>query len=74
MPWISRSKLTELRQSAEATLRAVEDVKQHAYLIGLEREGRVNKFTFARGDKLVVIETMGLISDDFGQWRKDLGL
>lgn len=72
--WISRKKYNELIAAAASQLAAMEVVKQHAYLIGLEREGKLNKFTFARGDQIVQIETMGLISDDFGQWKKDLGL
>lgn len=72
--WISRAKLKTIREAADATIKAADAMHDNAFLISIEREGRLNKFTFARGDKLVVIETMGLISDDFGQWRKDLGV
>jgi hypothetical protein len=44
----------------------------HAFLVSIERQGRSNFFTFMRNGELIKIETMGLISDDIGQWRKDL--
>lgn len=72
--WVNRKKYNALVAAAASQLAAMNAVKQHAYLIGLERKERVNVFTFARGDQVVQIETMGLISDDFGQWRKDLGV
>jgi len=72
--WISRAQMKRLKDAAEATTASVERIKDLPVLVSLEREGRLNKFIFARGDKLIAIETMGLISDDFGQWRKDLGV
>jgi hypothetical protein len=66
--------MKRLKDAAEATTASVERIKDLPVLVSLEREGRLNKFIFARGDKLIAIETMGLISDDFGQWRKDLGV
>lgn len=43
-------------------------------LIALHRNGRLNVWTFARGDELITIETMGLLSDDVEGWRNQLGL
>jgi len=72
--WISRAQMKRLKEAAEATTESVERIKDLPVLVSLERNGRVNKFIFARGEKMICIETMGLISDDFGQWRKDLGV
>jgi hypothetical protein len=47
-------------------------LQQHAYLISIERTGRVNQFTFMRGDQVHQIETMGLISDDLPGWKRKL--
>ncbi len=72
--WISRKKYNELIAAAAAQLAAMDEVRHHAFLIGLEREGRLNKFTFARGDQVIQIETYSAISDDFGKWREELGV
>ncbi len=70
--FIPRKKFDELMQANQELLKALEQVKDRSILIGLERKGRSNIFTFVRGDKVHQIETMGLIGDDFGQWRRDL--
>ena len=56
-------------EKAHAQLQAA---LKHAYLIGLEREGRTNKFVFVRRGEVHAIETMGLLGDDFNAWRKNL--
>ena len=43
-------------------------------LIALHRNGRLNVWTFARGDEMITIETMGLLSDDVENWKQQLGL
>lgn len=43
-------------------------------LIAIHRNGRVNVFTFARGDKNFTIETMGMLSDLPQTWRELAGL
>lgn len=43
-------------------------------LITIHRNGRLNVFTFARGDSVFTIETMGLLSDIPDNWRKQAGL
>lgn len=45
-----------------------------ATLIGIHRDGRMNVFTFARKGEVFKIETMGLLSDNVPQWRKQAGL
>lgn len=43
-------------------------------LIAIHRDGRLNVFTFARGDEYFTIETMGLLNDDVDGWRKQAGI
>lgn len=43
-------------------------------LIAIHRNGRVNEFTFARHDKMFMIETMGILSDRPDEWRKQAGI
>ena len=43
-------------------------------LLAIHRNGRVNVFTFARGDQIFTIETMGLLSDNVDEWRNVAGL
>lgn len=74
-----RRKIVEL----EAAFAALEDahnkliedanqLRQRAFIIGIERSGRVNKFTFVRGGQIHVIETMGMLSDDIAGWQRKL--
>ena len=72
MPFISRKKLAEIKDSADALLKELDKMKNHSYLIGIERNGRVNSFTFARGNAVHKIETMGLMSDDLPGWKEKL--
>jgi hypothetical protein len=41
-------------------------------LVAITRTGRLIKFTFVRNHAVYTIETMGLLSDDTEQWKKDL--
>lgn len=43
-------------------------------LISITRNGRMNVFTFARGETNFKIETMGLLSDNTDEWRTLAGL
>lgn len=43
-------------------------------LLSIHRNGRVNVFTFARGDQIFTVETMGLLSDNPDEWRTMAGL
>lgn len=43
-------------------------------LIEIKRDARFNYFTFARGNDVFTIETMGLLSDTPDEWRKRAGL
>lgn len=47
---------------------------QACKLINIQRDERMNYFTFARGEKTFVIETMGLLGDDVVEWKQQAGL
>ncbi len=70
--WISRKAYSEMKEQTEALLAELEKIKEQTFLIGIERTGRVNKFTFVRGKSVHQIETMGLIGDDLPGWKRDL--
>lgn len=70
--WISRKKYNAVKEASEQLLKTLEELKTRPYLIGIERSGRLNKFTFCRGEELYVVETMGLISDPVKEWKEKL--
>lgn len=59
------TELTKVRAAAE-------EMASYAFLIGIERNGRTNRFTFIKNGAPYVIETMGLISDDISEWKEKL--
>ncbi|QWY83200.1 hypothetical protein [Rhizobium phage RHph_X2_24] len=65
---LARSNL-ELRGKLLAAEKLLDDCTK---LIAIERDGRVNKFTFIRNGQQLTIETMGLLSDDVNRWKKEL--
>lgn len=70
--FISKKKYEEMIAATNLLLESLEEMKKKSFLIGIEREGRENIFTFVRGDKVHQVRTMGLLSDDLPQWKKDL--
>jgi len=66
--------LVQLQTAHNALIADAAALRQRAFIIGIERTGRVNKFTFARNGQIHVIETYGTLADDVHGWRKDLGL
>lgn len=70
--WINRKKFDLLKQETEKLLDSIEKLKNRPILIGIERVGRTNKFTFMRGKEIIQIETMGLISDNIPAWKEQL--
>lgn len=79
MPWISRAKydsiqraVAELNRNLEQTQREFDHFKMKPFLTSIEREGRLNKFTFMRNGERHMIETMGLLSDDLPDWKGKL--
>lgn len=50
----------------------LEKLQAQPVLIGIERVGRVNKFTFAIGEETYVVETMGMLNDNVPEWKERL--
>lgn len=70
--WISRKKFNFIKEQLAENMKALEQAQNYAYLVGIERVGRVNKFVFMRGEEMIEIETMGLISDNLPEWKERL--
>lgn len=68
------NQVATLRGALISAVEANEKLSQRPFLISIRRAGRSNTFVFARNGELIQIETMGLISDDVEQWKKDLQL
>lgn len=66
--------IKELETRLEASIAANQQLASNAFIIGIERNAgsRTNKFTFVRNGEFYVIETMGLMSDNAAQWKRDL--
>lgn len=67
-----RQRVERLNARIAALEAAGQELAKHAILVGIERNGRSNIFKFMKGEEVFQIETMGLLSDDVAQWRKDL--
>lgn len=72
MPWISQKKLSELSDCVDALNQQLAALRGNAYLIGIERKGRANVFTFVRNDEVHVVETVGMMSDNIPHWKEKL--
>ena len=72
MPWISQQQLQAALQTAVSLQAELEKLKNCSYLIGIERSGRENVFTFARGSEIYQVRTMGLLSDNLPEWKEKL--
>lgn len=48
--------------------------KKSACLIGIERGGNTNKFTFVRNEEFFTIETYSTMSDDVDEWKEKAGI
>lgn len=70
--FISHKKFEDLKKQTDDLVEQLEQASKLAVLIGIERVGRENIFTFMRGDKKITIKTMGLLSDNLPQWKDDL--
>lgn len=46
--------------------------KPPAVLIDIQRAGRVNVFTFQRGNEIYSIETYGTMEDNLAEWKMKL--
>ena len=55
------------------TVRGLELLQaERATLISITRNGRINRWLFARGNELIAIETIGSWDDDIEKWKTDL--
>lgn len=64
--------IKELKEQVESLIRSNEELQKFAYITGIERSGRLNKFIFKRNGETVEIETVNLISDDLPGWKNKL--
>lgn len=49
-----------------------EKLQKRAFLIDIQRDGKLNRFFFMRNGSVHVIETYGTLADNVTQWKKDL--
>ena len=70
--FVRRKDYEEVCRKAIELTEHLDRLRNQTLLIDIQRDGRLNKFTFMRGDKVEVVETMGLISDDVGGWKRRL--
>lgn len=86
MPWLSGSKLAELQNAMaqmlalneelqaklDASIKANEQLSKRAFLMDIQRDGKLNKFMFVRDKQFHMVETMGLLSDNVNEWKEQL--
>lgn len=68
----AKAQIEQLEAALERAIAANEALSKRAFIIGIDRQQRMNKFTFMRNGEVYQIETMGLISDDLPGWKKAL--
>lgn len=70
--WVKKEKLDQLKEHVEELVLSLKSLRDRSYLLDITTDGRKLKFTFVRGDKVVEIETMRLMSDNIKDWKDDL--
>jgi len=77
--FISRKKLAaleaahaELHKTMNEVVENAAKLRDNAFLIGIEKSGRVLKFTFVRNGEFTVIETYATMGDDVEGWKNRL--
>jgi len=68
----SRKRIAELEAQLRRLIEATENMRGHAYLSDVKKEGRLLKFMFVRNGELHVVETMSTISLNASDVRKKL--
>lgn len=79
---VSARKLSEHNRACcdarEAELSRIQGISHNflaaCRLIAIHRNGRMNVWTFSRGDQMFTIETMGVYADNPAEWRQLAGL
>lgn len=67
-----KERIEQLEAALAATLAYNEVLERRAYIVHIDRQQRMNRFTFQRGNETYTIETMGLISDNLPEWKGKL--
>jgi hypothetical protein len=67
--WRERALIAEL---TVVKLMAQLEARSGAVLVSMKRQGRLNRFTFQRNGKLIVVETYSTMDDNWSQWEKEL--
>ncbi len=67
-----KNRIKQLEKQLEDMITAAQLMQNYSYLIGIEREGRFNKFIFRRNGELIEIETMSLMVDNLPEWKGKL--
>lgn len=70
--FITKKKYEEMQHTAAELLNSLEKLKNQAILIGIERVGKLNKFTFVRNGEPYVIETYSTLGDNLPEWKEKL--
>lgn len=70
--FVSRKKFNQAKEAAAKLLDEVEKLQDRAFLVSIQRKGRMNIMTFARNGKIYQVETMGRLADETPEWRKNL--
>lgn len=68
----AKAQIEELEARLTEAIAANEELSKRAFIIGMEREGRVMKFTFMRNGELFQLETISQISDNLPEWKAKL--
>lgn len=68
----NRRRIADLTRQLEEAHALLQKAQQSPVLIGIERDGRLNRFIFAKNGEIHKIETMGLISDNIKEWKDTL--
>lgn len=69
---IALARIEQLEVALKDMIEANEALSKRAFIVSIDRQNRVNKFTFVRNGEMYVIETMGLISDNPREWKEKL--
>lgn len=70
--WIKRAIFNQMKAHIEKTNKLLEQYSDASVLISIERVDKVNRFTFLRGERTIVVETYSTLSDPLPQWKQEL--
>lgn len=68
-----KERIEELEAALAIALARNEQLERRSYIVHIDRQQRMNRFTFMCADgERYTIETMGLISDNIPEWKRKL--